>query len=140
MQRRMQSSAHGEIFYIGICSLSRSLKPLHKASTPAWSKDQSLRMPTLHACYGVAKTISLSATISLPRSQLRRTRKILDSTSTLVHVYLGRMGLAMPIQMSSAPSPASMGSSPTLLLRGPLWSNQPMTQTPKMRLLHRSKK
>ena len=41
MLKRTPSSAHGEIFCTGICSQSRSVKPLPKASTHAWSEDLS---------------------------------------------------------------------------------------------------
>ena len=75
MVRRAPSSAHGAIYCTRTCGQSRSLKLLPKASTHAWSEERSQRMPTHHLCYGVAKTISSSATINLPRSSLSKTRR-----------------------------------------------------------------
>ena len=118
MLRRMLSSARGAIFYTRICNPSRSLKLLPKASILAWSEDLSQKMPTHRLLYGVMMTISSSATFSSQRSQLPRTGRSSDSTSTLVHLLQGRMAHMTPIPMSSAPSIASMGSSPILLLKG----------------------
>ena len=91
MLRRMPSSDLGEISYTKIFNPSPSPKPLLKASTLAWSVDLSLLMPTHLLCYGVVTTIYSSATISLQKSQLRRTRRALDSISALVRLLQGLM-------------------------------------------------
>ena len=76
MQRRMPSRHPGmilctEIFHPGI-----RLKLLSKASILAWCADHNLRMLALLHYSGVVKTVCSSATTSLPKTQLQRTRRI----------------------------------------------------------------
>ena len=76
MLKGTSSSDHGETSSTKIFNPGPEMKPLNKASIPAWSVDHSLRMLTHRHCYGVVTTICLSATSSLPRTQRSRTRRL----------------------------------------------------------------
>ena len=65
----------GDILY-NIFNPGPEMKPLNKASIPAWSVDHSLRMLTHRHYYGDVTTLCSSATSSLPRTQRSRTRRL----------------------------------------------------------------
>ena len=136
----MPSRVLGEIFSFEIFNPRTELKPLLRVSTPVWSVDHSLPMPTHHHCYGVVKIIFSSAIFSMQRHRPKRTSRVSDAISTQGLLLRGLMAHEMPIQMSSAPSTTLMVSSPTSLLRGPRWISLEMKLILMKLLLRRSLK
>ena len=132
MLKRMPSSAHGVTVCTAAWCQRARLKLLNNASILVWPDDHSLKMPTHLLCYGVVKTISSSATISLQKIQLSRTKRSLASTSTLAPLLPDLMGHVKLMRTELAPSPILMGFCLTLLLREQQWSTLMWKLTLKM--------